>query len=502
MNLKKGVLSVVLWFIYAIIVGTGMVGTAMTVILPPGGSHLIGLVIAGVWLAVTGLVVFLLHRLFEKKTGIETDNVRQAKLIAEGLLVVILIAAGIALRVREILSYDLTVTGGNVWFDAAKITETTRIPQVVHGAVYFYLQLLHGLLLFLGNKMSAALIMQAALQILTGILMYFAVRRLTGVIAAMSAMGYWMLCPLLASAVVLEPEALYQLLWMIGLCMLSGTLGRFQQRGNEPGIGPMIGFFFSGAAIGFLSYLDIMGILLLLIAFSVIMLETREKTGVLHRAGAGLLGISGTLAGFFLCIALDAVGSGKLLENVLMAWWKIYMPDRFAWPIVYGQDSFFTGVVIAILGIGVFSYWCQKGLERQSEWLAVAAGLGALICYGMTGEEMQGMSLWYLVVAIAAGAGIQAVLPYDVLHEKLTIAETIEETESKPEKRRLKIQDLETEELPEEESTTAEESKEIQLIENPLPLPKKHVPRVLDYRLNNEGGDYDYPVSDDDDFDH
>ena len=132
----------------------------------------------------------------------------------------------------------------------------------------------------------------------------------------------------------------------------------------------------------------------------------------------------------------------------------------------------------------------------------MAAGLGALICYGMTGEEMQGMSLWYLVVAIAAGAGIQAVLPYDVLHEKLTIAETIEETESKPEKRRLKIQDLETEELPEEEATTAEESKEIQLIENPLPLPKKHVPRVLDYRLNNEGWDYDYPVSDDDDFDH
>lgn len=57
MNYKKGILSVVLWFIYAIIAGTGLVGTTM-VMLPEGGSRPIGLVIAGVWLAVTGLVVF------------------------------------------------------------------------------------------------------------------------------------------------------------------------------------------------------------------------------------------------------------------------------------------------------------------------------------------------------------------------------------------------------------------------------------------------------------
>lgn len=49
MNYKKGILSVVLWFIYAIIAGTGLVGTTM-VMLPEGGSRPIGLVIAGVWL--------------------------------------------------------------------------------------------------------------------------------------------------------------------------------------------------------------------------------------------------------------------------------------------------------------------------------------------------------------------------------------------------------------------------------------------------------------------
>ena len=50
-----------------LIAGTGLVGTTMVMLLPEGGSRRIGLVIAGVWLAMTGLVVFLLHRLLRVK---------------------------------------------------------------------------------------------------------------------------------------------------------------------------------------------------------------------------------------------------------------------------------------------------------------------------------------------------------------------------------------------------------------------------------------------------
>lgn len=72
MNYKKSILSVVLWFVYAIIVGTGMVGTAMAVTLPAYGA----LIITGVWLAVTGLAVFLLHRFWRKQSTHfrKTDN--------------------------------------------------------------------------------------------------------------------------------------------------------------------------------------------------------------------------------------------------------------------------------------------------------------------------------------------------------------------------------------------------------------------------------------------
>lgn len=58
------------------------------------------------------------------------------------------------------------------------------------------------------------------------------------------------------------------------------------------------------------------------------------------------------------------------------------------------------------------------------------------------------------------------------------------------------------------EKEETEQKQEIEYIENPLPLPKKHVKRVMDYALDSEPNSeknldgYDYFVSDDDDFDH
>lgn len=514
MNYKKGILSVVLWFIYAMIAGTGMVGTAMTVLLPEGGSRPIGLVIAGVWLAVTGLVVFLLHRLFENKQGQQKEDSQKVMLIVEGVLFVALIAIGIVLRVREAMLYDVSAAGENIWFDTVKVTENTQIPQVVHGAVYFYLQVLHGLLIFFGNKMSAALILQVILQMFTGIFLYFAVRKLTGAVAAIVSFGYWMLSPIFSTTVVLGPEPLYLLLWMIGLCAVAGALERFQQKGNIPGICSLIGFFLGGIVTGVLGYLDIMGFLLLLIAFSVLFLETIQQTGFLRRVGAVLLGILGTLAGFILCIALDAVSSGKLMENVLLAWWKVFAPEKFSWAVTYARSDIqgrslsavVMVVMVTILGLGAFAYWCRRQWERQSVWVAVTIALGVMICCGMTTLEMQGFLLLSLLVGVAAGAGVQAILPYEPAGEQPEISNITEESvEVQPRKRRLKVQDLENEDFPEEPGPVLEDRNEpvkIQFIENPLPLPKKHVPKVLDYKLNNDDGDFDYPVAEDDDFDH
>lgn len=211
---------------------------------------------------------FLLHRFLWVKWAQNGEGSGQVKLIIEGLAVVALIAVGITLRVRESMQYDISGAAGNIWFDAVKVTETTRIPQVVHGAVYFYLQVLHGLLVFWVINDSGAGIADCAADPDRN-LFIFAVRKLTGMVAAVVSLAYWMLCPVLSGAVILGPEPLYQLLWMIGLCVCVEALDSFRGRGDTPGIRSVGGFFLSGIVIGILGYLDVAGLLLLLVVFSV-----------------------------------------------------------------------------------------------------------------------------------------------------------------------------------------------------------------------------------------
>ena len=134
---------------------------------------------------------------------------------------------------------------------------------------------------------------------------------MSGAVTAVVTFAYWMLCPVISEVVILGPETLYILLWMIGLCITAESLDHFVQSGAEPGIRSVIGFFFAGVATGVLGYLDVMGFLLLLPIFSVIFLVTQEKIRLARKIGAAILGIVGSLAGFLLSIALDAVGSGK-----------------------------------------------------------------------------------------------------------------------------------------------------------------------------------------------
>ena len=88
--------------------------------------------------------------------------------MVEGILTVLLVAAGIVLRIREIQLMDLDVAAEDVWFDTVRVTTQTQIPQVVHGAVYLYLQILHGLLLLLGNKITVHSDSRRAYRFLAG----------------------------------------------------------------------------------------------------------------------------------------------------------------------------------------------------------------------------------------------------------------------------------------------------------------------------------------------
>ena len=76
------------------------------------------------------------------------------------------------------------------------------------------------------------------------------------------------------------------------------------------------------------------------------------------------------------------------------------------------------------------------------------------------------------------------------------------EKETKTETVKTQMEEIHIENL-ENNDTENSEKKSVQFIENPLPLPKKHVKKVMDYKFEPEEHlmKYDIEVSDDDDFD-
>ena len=60
------------------------------------------------------------------------------------------------------------------------------------------------------------------------------------------------------------------------------------------------------------------------------------------------------------------------------------------------------------------------------------------------------------------------------------------------------------EEVPEEiteNSIITEDGRRVQLLENPLPLPKKHVRKEIHFDIEDFADDFDFKISDGDDFD-
>ena len=274
---------------------------------------------------------------------------------------------------------------------------------------------------------------------------------------------------------ILGPEPLYQLLWMIGLCVCVEALDSFRGRGDTPGIRSVGGFFLSGIVIGILGYLDVDGTALA--TRSVFCTFSGDKaTGKMDAQNrCRSIGIYSVQRWHFLSASLwmpwaagsrwemyfwhggksfpreDSHGS-TLYEQPAV---HTYVPDKVAAVII-------VAVMVTILACGAFSYWCRKEHERQSVWIALALALGILNGCGMLSEDMPGLTLLYLLLAVAAGAGVQAILPYEMelLREvKGVLPETVEAVPvgAASTKRRLKVQDLETEEFPEEEPADFQE---------------------------------------------
>ncbi len=530
MSWNKSIFSYVTWFLYTVLTGLALAGAAGLFCVRAGIAAHWGILFAVILLLAAGNIVFLLGR---HRDGLAAFAQRNRKMlrVLEAAAVTLLLIVGVVLRAEGAAD----VPQSSVYFDRARVAEGQRIPHMAHGAVYYYLGLLRGVFLLVGNHFQAGVWLQILLQLAGFILLYFVIRNLTDSIAAMVVLAFCTCGPyMVRSAGALSPEPLFSLLFLgVFWLVAAGAGGRRN----------LVLLFLLGVPIAFCCYLDIMGIMLLFFAVAVVFLGRKAEPGRGRKAMAAFFCVSGTALGFFATACLDALVSGRKLGEVLLAWWLLYRPDGFRLPTVAAPAEGGTeGAVIAVLlTLGVFSFWCDRERERMSIWVIAAVGMAAAACTGIFTEEMPGYGSMYLSLAVLAGIGIgqclggtkEAAAEYGAAEgaalpgtetqdcpaeegEGGLRKESSEEAEraggqapsEAPQEPRQKeagghggVKMAEQKEVSPQENKAGE--KQVRYIENPLPLPKKHEKRVLDFpvRTAGEQDDFDYPVCDEDDFD-
>lgn len=299
MSWRKSVFSYLIWFVYTIMTGIALLAADTKVCETAGLESYMGIIFAVVCVAVAGGMTFLLHRLAVGQEALFKEKATHFTVLGV-LFAVALFGVGFFLRVQEI---GRTEYVSSMYYEAAKVMEGQSIPQSVHGAVYYYVWLLRGCFLLLGNYEVIGIWVQIVLQFVGFLLLFLLIRKLAGMLAGLVVLSFCMFGPFMVqSSMVLSPEMLYFLLGMAVVWFM--TLAYAPDRLN------LVVCFFMGVLVALCCYIDIVGILLLPVALGGIFCYREGTVSARRTAVAALLCVAGAIQSFGVCVFLDAWLSG------------------------------------------------------------------------------------------------------------------------------------------------------------------------------------------------
>lgn len=478
MKWKKSWFSYAIWAVYSIVLGLylAIYINAQCVLLKLNKYATIAAV------CLTIVCIFGIYRLlcfaFEKGESKVSLCCHTQKML-EVFCVLSLLCAAVLLRVNRYCNHFTGCVGNQAFFEAAAIKEKGSIPFMQHGASYLYTGILSGWFSFLGNKQEAGLVLQAVLQILGILCFYFAIRNLVGKKEAVLSLAVMAVSPaLLCSTFTLTPENLYFFLFS-GMFFLISVYKRYEEKGRKTWAVCCF-LVFLGIGCGYLVYLDILGILLLVAAFFVILSKKRKK-------GKNISYICfitvGALVGMFVLFLTVADGKNTTLIKEMSLWVGLFFYE-FSWRCTMaGPDLTLAGnlFLLCLAGWSVFGFF-RKREDDSSMYMLSVVILVFLVSFGEQNMSYQPLVTVYW--AILASIGVACVMT--------------------PERKEETVKQKGKEKVEEQTVLDLEENEnQIHFIENPLPLPKKHIKKTMDYGFlpGEELMKYDIEISDDDDFD-
>lgn len=423
----------------------------------------------------------------------------------------LIFALGLLYQIRELLYLTARIDAGeepalcsSEFYENARITVMQGTSVSSSGAGWVYERLLSLFLSFLGNKIFSALVLQLLLQAVIMGLCYAVVRKLAGKLPAgiaLFSVAYAMGSGILEEK--LDPGKLVFALYLAGLLFLADYMRAVLYSKKRKALLAAAGLLLGGY-LGVLLFLELTTatLLLFLIVLFAMAERKQEEDTVGKRLFAVLLPfVSGILVWLAVYSVYGVQGEETLAEGLRrmsgnVRWiqpfafegWKEERALLFFW-LLLGSAAFLTIEFLRRKQANNFSAWMLAGLGAA---LTPFAGNGQAPCW------LTAIFVW----GVFAGLGIQNVIagePREVRDAML--AEINEAVDEKPVSERG-----EPEHHPDDEigkTTEMPESQKPRFIENPLPLPKKHIRKEMDYQypVEDDAMKYDVEVDEQDDFD-
>lgn len=417
-------------------------------------------------------------------------NADNRKSILPELLIAGLLFTGMTvMRLFYINSHEIQGAG---FYELCRIQIGTQMPQLEYGVGDLYAKLLYLLFWLFGNHMLYAAYLQMALQMAALVFFYFALRSLWGFIPALAAEAALLVFPeFLKSLTILNQENLLLFLLCVNLCLAAAVLSRTLRKQSTAGRYALV-ILVSGICAGLSAYLEklYLAVPAALLLALLLMKRPKEAQGMQKRRLQLPVYLIGMGIGFGVCLLVKRRITGQQYAAV----WAEY--DR----VQLSGEVFLSG--------SVMNY--ASALLLFFVFVAAAA---AIVIYSYC-EKAQ------ILPEIKEEIQIQDIESF----EKSETEEEIKKAEiEKAEIKKSEIKKSEIEKMEKKESEikavtgqensrnvqeqspqeTAEEKKTVKYIENPLPLPKRHVKKEMDYGFEPDCDlmKYDVMVEENDDFD-
>ena len=403
----------------------------------------------------------------------------------EGILACVVTITGILYRINVCLKCGGEQIVETDFYQSAVLQAEKKIEATQHMLSYLYTLCLSACMTFLGNKPIVGIWLQVVIQSVTLILAYIMIRRILGRIPALFLLSFLALSPAYVEQIfVLTPECLFLLLYLIGI-YITVSLVKNYCYDHSGTVARTVSALSAGMLIGILAYLD--PVMFTLLVFMVGIIAGKDTKGInpiLHL----FLSLAVSVLVFADVIWIDASLHGReFVDSAVM--WGSFFPHTISVKniiVLYYTQAFLWELFFLVIGSSflLMAFWNRKKVQNCTPWII-------LLLFTMLGISPYQMQL-FLIWGVLAGIGLQQSFePMDNKTDRKTARE---------EKMTAKGMESSGADL-KEMGIKAE--KPIKYIENPLPLPKKHVKREMDYQyqVTENQMKFDIEISDEDEFD-